>query len=232
MIPERLIPGDDEETERHMIRYAFASRYVRGKRVLDIACGTGYGTQMMFDSGAKEAIGIDCSKDAISYALDHYRGTFMQGDAEMLNIPDGIFDVVISFETIEHVDDYRKFISEVDRVLRNDGLFILSTLNVDGFYERMRQKYNKFHKSFFSADEWMKILSIRFDIIEMLGQEEKYMIFPGRGILNNMLGTKRNLGLKEWNGNQRTIILVMKKRSVNDSKGLRGGDIVGEGKRR
>src|SRR4029453_6994984 len=101
-------------------------------KVLDAACGVGYGSYILANSGAHWVTGIDVSEDAISYAKKHYAQsnvTFKKCDAEQLSLLGEVFDIVISFETIEHLNQPRKFIQEVHRSLKRGGLFICSTPN-------------------------------------------------------------------------------------------------------
>ena len=132
---ERLVPGkvDLELEVEHMNRYIFASDLVKNKKVLDAACGTGYGTALLAQS-AERVFGIDISKEAISYAESNYSAknvNFAVANIEKLPFESDFFDVVVSFETIEHVDTQKqeKFLSEVKRILKKDGIFIISTPN-------------------------------------------------------------------------------------------------------
>lgn len=129
----RVAPGKSAgRTEQdHIARYAFASQFVAGKRVLDIACGTGYGSKMMKEAGAATVCGVDISPDAITFANRNSRLEgieFVCANAE--HIDDlGPFDVVASFETIEHVHDYKRALANVYRMLVPGGSLIMSTPN-------------------------------------------------------------------------------------------------------
>ena len=132
---ERMIPERDKGGTvylEHMAHYIFASQFVKGKIVLDIASGTGYGAHYLARKGAKKVVGVDNSSQAIEYSHKLYSAEnveFMIGDAR--KIPSGIntFDVVVSFETIEHFNEQEAFIREVKRVLKKDGILIISTPN-------------------------------------------------------------------------------------------------------
>jgi SAM-dependent methyltransferase len=130
---EQLVVGSPltaGRTEKeHLSRYDFALSYIKGKRVLDIACGTGYGAAMLKEAGATSVDGIDISREAISYARSHYLGiNFNIGDAQIYCSPD-TYDVIVSFETIEHVTDYKETLSNYFTSLKNSGMLILSTPN-------------------------------------------------------------------------------------------------------
>lgn len=137
---ERMIPGFHGRTimyAEHMTRYIAAQELSDGKVVLDIAAGSGYGTNILAQK-AKKAYGVDVSPDAIKYAQENYGAKnieFLVGDAEEIPLPDKSVDLVITFETIEHVKNYKKFLSEISRVLKEDGLAIVSTPNDEEFTE-------------------------------------------------------------------------------------------------
>lgn len=119
----------------HMERYEFAKDYAYG-RVLDLACGVGYGADILleeiYDQKIEEYVGIDLSKDAIAYAKEMYgfqRTTFEQGNAldeELVNRY-GTFDSILSFETIEHIEEDREFVKNLKNLLSKDGKLIIST---------------------------------------------------------------------------------------------------------
>ena len=117
----------------HLERYSFAKQYARGQRVLDIGCATGYGTACLAD-GADYTLGIDIHEGAIRYAKDHYehpRCRFMKGDLPEVLRGEASFDLVVSFEVIEHVPDPVAFVGQIASTLKADGRVILSTPNRD-----------------------------------------------------------------------------------------------------
>lgn len=133
---ERMVLGKSSKRveEDHLARYEFAKNYVSNKRVLDIACGSGYGSKMLIEAGATEVYGVDIDQDAISYATDKYAEAglhFVCESASKVSFPQKHFDVVVSFETIEHLDDdiRSKYIEVIKNVLKDDGVIILSTPN-------------------------------------------------------------------------------------------------------
>ena len=171
---ERLVPGkvDLELEVEHMNRYIFASDLVKNKKVLDAACGTGYGTALLAQS-AERVFGIDISKEAISYAESNYSAknvNFAVANIEKLPFESDFFDVVVSFETIEHVDTQKqeKFLSEVKRILKKDGIFIISTPNKEVYKNRVK---NHFHLSEFSFDDFKSFLEKCFKSIKFFGQK-------------------------------------------------------------
>ncbi|OFV98135.1 MAG: hypothetical protein A3H28_01735 [Acidobacteria bacterium RIFCSPLOWO2_02_FULL_61_28] len=158
---ERVIPGqgDADLLNEHRARYWFARRFATGKRVLDAACGTGYGSAMLAET-AQSLVGVDVEGDAIEYARQHFGSPhihFAQSDCLTLPIPDGQFDLVVAFEIIEHLDNAEAFLAELRRVLDPSGLLILSTPN-RLYYTDDRQEINPFHVREFSYPEFEEIL--------------------------------------------------------------------------
>src|SRR5436305_10245703 len=130
---ERVIPGevDIDLLNEHMARYAFAARLARGKRVLDAGCGAGYGSAELAKTAASVA-GIDIASEAVELARDSYRLpnlAFEQASCDALPYPDSTFDLVVAFEVIEHLENWRGLLREARRVLAANGQFIVSTPN-------------------------------------------------------------------------------------------------------
>ncbi len=130
---ERMVPeiSDPCTFWEHIDRYRFASRWVQNKRVLDIAAGEGYGTRGLLEAGAKHVIGIDIDAEVCEHASKRYGLEVHQGNAEHIPVDDNSVDVVVSFETIEHVPNAERFIQEIFRVLVPGGTVIISTPETD-----------------------------------------------------------------------------------------------------
>lgn len=131
-VSNRVDPRMLEVVHRdHLERYRFAEQYARGRRVLDVGCATGYGTTRLARI-AEFAFGIDIYEDAIQFARRHYespRCRFMQGEIGEALREEGRFDLVVSFEVIEHVPDPVAFLGEIVSVLRDGERAIVSTPN-------------------------------------------------------------------------------------------------------
>lgn len=130
---EYLLPGKfPKKTEdEHFERYIFASNFVKGKKVLDIACGVGYGCKMFSKSGANYIIGIDILNDNIKHAKDKYSASniiFIQGNLYDIDYEEE-FDIITSFETIEHIEDDSLALNKFYTALTKDGILIISTPN-------------------------------------------------------------------------------------------------------
>ena len=106
---------------QHLERYRWAAKFVAGKRVLDVACGTGYGTALLANAGAAQVDGFDCSPEAVAFAKQTWalpNISFGAAITDRLPVPDGSYDCYVSFETIEHVEDDDALLTEATRVLR------------------------------------------------------------------------------------------------------------------
>jgi len=118
------------EVQQIISRYQFASKFVEGKDVLEVACGSGYGGYYFMSKGAKTVTCGDLSESAIAYGKLNYvkKGLgFQVLNAAKLPFPDSSFDVIVSIETLEHVAGYEDFIRECGRVLKESGVFVCST---------------------------------------------------------------------------------------------------------
>jgi len=125
--------------------------------VLDAGCGTGYGCAALSER-ASSVTGLDISPEAIAHAREHSAApgvTFLVGSCSAMPLPNAAFDLVISFEVIEHLEDWRAFLLESRRVLAPGGVFLLSTPNRDYYAEaRSVSGPNPFHVHEFSFDEF------------------------------------------------------------------------------
>lgn len=172
---ERVIPGqvDTDLWNEHMARYHFARRLSRNRRVLDLACGTGYGAAA-FTGSAQHVTGLDISAEAIAYAREHYTFenlTFLEADSTRIPLPDGSFDLITAFELIEHLTDWREMLREARRLLAHAGQFIVSTPN-KLYYAETRQKAgpNPFHAHEFTYAEFEAALRDHFPYVSLFVQ--------------------------------------------------------------
>lgn len=171
---ERFTPECEREIwYEHMHRYAFAASLCQGMRVLDAACGEGYGSAMLADSGA-DVTGLDLSEAAIGHALQRYGGqsrlTFATGDCTALPFDADRFDVVVSFETLEHLAEQARVLAEFRRVLRPGGFLLISSPD-KAEYSDARGFNNQFHVRELYRDELETLLREHFPAVRLLGQK-------------------------------------------------------------
>jgi ubiquinone/menaquinone biosynthesis C-methylase UbiE len=162
--PERFDPRDGGGSlidSEHRARYHFATQVVAGKEVLDAACGVGYGIEILARAGARAVTGVDLDPKAIAEAKERYgnhAADLVAADLEELPFADQSFDVLISFETIEHVQGPRKALAELRRVLRPDGLLVISSPNPDAYLGG-----NEHHVHEFRPEELLEAVGAMFE---------------------------------------------------------------------
>lgn len=168
---ERMVPEISASFVfwEHVYRYGFASRFVRGKRVLDVACGEGYGSAGLREAGAKHVIGVDISEGACRHARSRYGLDARLGSAKNIPLDNGSVDVVVSFETIEHVPQPIRFLEECARVLTPGGRLIISTPNRE-VYSAPGRPINPHHCSEMSEKEFVTALGANFYGITLYSQ--------------------------------------------------------------
>lgn len=185
-IVERIVVGGVplEVYLWHIGRYLFALDFIDpDDTVLDIACGVGYGSYLLAKK-AQKVIGIDISEDAINYAKDRYSRKagnieFYVGDATNIPIASSKIDVLVSFETIEHLENPDAFLIEARRVLREQGLLILSTPNK--YVALKKNVKNPYHISELFIEEIInKLSSLGFEIKNVYGQRPNKINVSGK----------------------------------------------------
>ncbi|HEY7903358.1 MAG TPA: class I SAM-dependent methyltransferase [Casimicrobiaceae bacterium] len=164
---ERFVPGIAGEIEyEHVHRYAFAAREVAGRRVLDAACGEGYGSALLARTAVTVAA-VDIDAATLGHAATRYRAignlAFHRASVAALPFGDGSFDVVVSFETIEHLEaaDQPRMLAEFARVLAPGGLLILSAPNRPEYSDK-RGHTNPFHRHEHDRGELDALLATHF----------------------------------------------------------------------
>jgi O-antigen biosynthesis protein len=169
---ERFMPTEQGRIRlEHYHRYAVVQDIVRNKDVLDIACGEGYGSSFMANI-AGTVTGVDISHEAVQHATGTYKKAnlvFRQGSAIDLDFADASFDVVVSFETIEHLVEQEQMLAEIRRVLRPDGLLVISSPNRP-IYSEESGEHNDFHVKELDFNEFDILLRGQFSVIRYFGQ--------------------------------------------------------------
>jgi len=170
---ERYTPSEQGEIRlEHFHRYALALSLAKNKRVLDVACGEGYGSALLSEA-AIEVVGVDISQEAVAHASKVYQGRanlhFLEKSAFDIGLPDASFDLVVSFETIEHLLEQDQMLAELRRVLKPDGLLLISSPNRP-VYSGDRSTANEFHVKELDFEELDQLLRRHFSNVEYYGQ--------------------------------------------------------------
>lgn len=173
---ERYLPectGDIYLEHRH--RYLLACTYARGKDVLDIACGEGYGSSMLAGV-AKSVVGVDIAQEAVTHASKRYPAPhlqFKQGNAAVIPLADASVDLVVSFETIEHHERHEEMMLEIKRVLRPGGVLLISSPDKHE-YTDVPGVQNEFHVRELYKNEFEALLDAHFAHHKIAGQRVVY----------------------------------------------------------
>lgn len=188
---ERYLPavGGSIELE-HIHRYLFAVEYVKDKVVLDIACGEGYGSNIL-GRVASKVYGVDIDKSVIAHARKNYLAgnlDFKVGDCKNIPLDDETVDVIISFETIEHHDHHEEMLSEFRRVMKNGGILIISSPDKLE-YSDLTGYSNPYHVKELYRGEFETLLKNHFRNYEVLGQRVVYASVLHGGANSQTLST-------------------------------------------
>ncbi len=182
----------------HLHRYALAIELTRGKKVLDIASGEGYGSYLLAEN-ASNVVGVDISEEAVLHAQKKYSKSnlhYKVGSTSGIPLQNEEIDVVVSFETIEHHDEHEKMLSEIKRVLKPGGVLIISSpdkLN----YSDIPKYSNPYHIKELYKEQFEALLNSYFKNTLFLDQKNVYgsLIVP----------VKAGEGFKEFFGDYKKI---------------------------
>jgi SAM-dependent methyltransferase len=187
---ERYVPGTpglEDLYIEHMSRYAFASDIARGRKVLDVGCGTGYGTHLMALRGAELAVGIDISPEAIDFARGRYQHSQLRYavmNANHLGLAQE-FDLVTAFEVIEHVEDAPGLLNEIKGIISDTAVLLVSTPNRITYLAGGPEGKNPFHTREYDIMEFTELLGSVFPYVRIFGQSwvEGITLVPHPGLL-------------------------------------------------
>ena len=192
---ERFVPTEAGEIrQEHLHRYAWCLPAVAGKDVLDIACGEGYGSAAMA-AVARSVTGVDISAEAVAHATTTYGSRphlrYLQGSAAAIPLPDACVDVVVSYETVEHLHEQEQMLAEIRRVLRPDGVLVMSSPNRVTYSEKAGH-HNEFHVRELDFDEFATLLGRQFPAVRYLGQK--------LSVVSAICATTPEAGALQWQG--------------------------------
>lgn len=151
------------EAAIHIARYALVRNLCQGKKVLDIACGEGYGSRLLLDWGASEVVGVDISESAIASARKHFAKPgvrYLCCDAQKIDhvISDEKFDLIISIETLEHLEQPEEYLGALGR-LRAKNACLLITCPNDWWYYPTESERNIYHVRKYHYEEFIKLVT-------------------------------------------------------------------------
>lgn len=192
---ERFVPTEAGEIrQEHLHRYAWCLPAVAGKDVLDIACGEGYGSAAMAGV-ARSVTGVDISHEAVEHARSTYGSRtnlrYLQGSAAAIPLADASVDVVVSYETVEHLHEQEEMLAEIRRVLRPDGVLVMSSPNRVTYSEKAGH-HNGFHVRELDFDEFATLLGRQFAAVRYLGQK--------LSVVSAISATSADDGAHHWQG--------------------------------
>lgn len=169
---ERYLPSESGRNRiEHYHRYLCASAVAADKRVLDAACGEGYGSSLIALSAAR-VVGVDVDPASIAHARATYAGDnieFIEASVTALPFAPASFDVIISFETLEHLAEQAEMLAEFRRVLTPDGVLLLSSPNRP-IYSADGGAPNEYHVKELDLAELKTALAASFTRVELYGQ--------------------------------------------------------------
>jgi 2-polyprenyl-3-methyl-5-hydroxy-6-metoxy-1,4-benzoquinol methylase len=176
---ERVDPNDISwflYSGDHLQRYKYFASFYKDKIVLDAACGSGFGCEIILKHSAKKVIGIDINEQIIDNNIKKYNNpnlSFKKLNCQNLSQLNETFDLVVSFETIEHLESPDIFVKEVYNILNKNGIFICSTPNLLRFKgSNLSKLNNEYHLHEFTFEELHYLLSKYFKIIDTYAQTE------------------------------------------------------------
>jgi ubiquinone/menaquinone biosynthesis C-methylase UbiE len=175
---ERIVPKNFETREeyllylRHFFAYEKVLQFLEDDfRVLEIGFGEGYGTNLLADH-LNRITALDVNKKAVDYANGKYGDDnckFQHYNGNRLPYSDQHFDAVISFQVIEHIGDDHQFVKEIQRVLKKNGIAVITTPNRKTRLKPGEEPWNEFHVREYSANQLQKLLSGYFDDVTIMG---------------------------------------------------------------
>lgn len=199
----------------HKVRYDFTIDYLKQQQLcdnkvlgLDLFCGTGYGTYMIASELSYPMLGIDGSEEAISFANSYYSkpNIFYSYKMFPFNLPNNIFNFIICYESIEHVQNAKFLLVQLALSLKNNGYLFLSTPNENSL--PFHKNFHKFHYKHYTMEELMSMVkeSGAFELKTWLGQN---LYSLKDGIMQNNL-PDHEMNLQEKQEGQ-LLIYVFKK---------------------
>ncbi len=169
--PERFDPDVDSGTlvhAEHAARYLWAAQVAAGRTVLDAGCGSGFGSEILADGTPEHLVALDIAQEAVTRTTARLgdRATVTRADARDLPFSDASFDLIVCFELIEQISEGHRALAEFARVLRSDGLLLISSPN-----PRRYLPGNPHHVHEYLPEELREALGHHFPHVSLSGQQ-------------------------------------------------------------
>lgn len=169
---ERTLPDVPEENywyQRHVAVYDWIARQVEGRRVVDLACGEGYGSAVLARRAAS-VVGVDANPEAHEHARLKYRGERIGFERDLIDRWSGDVDCAVFLQTIEHVQDAGAVLDHVRELIGPLGIAFVSTPNVRTLApEGAERSGNPWHVHEYDAAEFRALCERHFGGVELLG---------------------------------------------------------------
>jgi len=170
---ERTLPDVPEENywfQRHLVVYEWIARRVGGRRVVDLACGEGYGSDVLARAGAASVVGVDANPEAHEHARLRYARDNLHFERDMIETFDGRCDALVFLQTIEHVQDAALVLERFKAPIGRDGVAYVSTPNVLTLAPAGKQRSgNPWHLYEYRPAEFEALCSAHFRSVELYG---------------------------------------------------------------
>jgi 2-polyprenyl-3-methyl-5-hydroxy-6-metoxy-1,4-benzoquinol methylase len=169
---ERTLPDVPEENywfRRHLVVYEWIARQVAGRRVVDLACGEGYGSALLAASAAS-VVGVDANPEAFEHARLKYTAPNLAFERNMIELWDGAVDCVVFLQTIEHVQDPDAMLEHIKALIGDEGVAFVSTPNVLTLAPKGAERSgNPWHVREYRPEEFRALCTAHFNAVELLG---------------------------------------------------------------
>jgi 2-polyprenyl-3-methyl-5-hydroxy-6-metoxy-1,4-benzoquinol methylase len=169
---ERTLPDVPEENywfRRHLVVYEWIARQVGGRRVVDLACGEGYGSALLAQSAAS-VVGVDANPEAFEHARLKYTAPNLSFERNMIELWDGDVDCVVFLQTIEHVQDPDGMLERVKALIGDRGVAFVTTPNVLTLAPKGAERSgNPWHVREYRPEEFRALCEAHFATVELLG---------------------------------------------------------------
>jgi SAM-dependent methyltransferase len=153
----------------HLSLYEFFARHAQDAAVLDIGCGAGYGSEVLLAGGAVTVTAVDVDPRYVAYARRHYEHPavrFIEGNAQSLPTGLGRFDLIVSSNVFEHLDDPQAALAHVCARLKPSGKFILGVPPITDAESQAVHQGISYHRSNLTIDAWRATLGEHFEVVQ------------------------------------------------------------------